>query len=108
MPDGRVDLEQLAYKEDTLPTEPQCPVWKTLKSLSHFCFYLLVLDAPLQTIITPVKGTEREHMAETVADCCPSLGPLLVAKIPVKPPLTRKQFEDSIQYWPVNFHEDKK
>ena len=67
-----------------------------------------VTDAPLQIIITPVEGTEKDHMAETVADNCPSLNPPYVAKVPMNPPLTRKQYEESVQYWPTNFHEDKK
>ena len=69
---------------------------------------ILILDAQLQIIIAPVEGTEKDHMTDTLTTSCPSLGSPYVAKIPVKPPLTRKQFEDSIQYWPVNFHEDKK
>jgi hypothetical protein len=30
------------------------------------------------------------------------------AKVPAHAPLTRKQYEESVQYWPVNFHEDKR
>ena len=32
---------------------------------------------------------------------------LYVANLPTKPPLTRKQFEFTKQFWPVSFHEDK-
>ena len=36
------------------------------------------------------------------------LGKPFVVKVPKYPPLTRKQYEDSIQYWPVSFHENKR
>ncbi|XP_060554753.1 probable inactive tRNA-specific adenosine deaminase-like protein 3 [Ruditapes philippinarum] len=36
-----------------------------------------------------------------------SIGKIGVLKIPSCPPLTRDQFNSCIQYWPVNFHENK-
>ena len=35
------------------------------------------------------------------------VGDLYVARLPTKPPLTRKQFEFTKKFWPVSFHEDK-
>jgi len=34
-------------------------------------------------------------------------GPLMKVKVPTKPPLTRRQFEEAKRYWPCRFHEDK-
>ena len=41
--------------------------------------------------------------------CCIEefLGDLYVARLPTKPPLTRKQFDFTKKFWPVSFHEDK-
>lgn len=69
---------------------------------------LLIADVPLQVIVTPIEATEKDQLAETLTDYCPSLEPPYVMKIPWNAPLTRQQYEESIQYWPVNFHEDKK
>ncbi|GFO04080.1 tRNA-specific adenosine deaminase-like protein 3 [Plakobranchus ocellatus] len=35
------------------------------------------------------------------------LGKPYLVKVPSSPPLTRKQYDEAIKYWPVNFHEDK-
>lgn len=30
-----------------------------------------------------------------------------VVKVPASPPLTRDQYNTAVQFWPVNFHENK-
>lgn len=65
-------------------------------------------DSPLLVMVTRTESTEKNHLTDILTCICPSLGPLCVAKLPMSPPLTRQQYEESVQYWPVNFHEDKK
>ena len=68
----------------------------------------ILSDAPLQIIVTPVEGIEKDHLIDILGTSCPSLGLPFVAKVPWGPALTRQQYKESIQYWPVNFHEDKR
>ena len=61
----------------------------------------------LQIILCPAEDTPIDEVLATIQPFSPSLGPVCPAKVPATPPLTRKQFQDSLQYWTVNFHEDK-
>jgi hypothetical protein len=86
---------------------------------------LLFTDAPLQVVICPPQAAvaaapdsapdsapcpspvTMETLLGTSAEKYAVLSKPYLVKVPLSPPLTRAQYEESIQYWPVNFHEDK-
>lgn len=63
----------------------------------------------LQVIISCKDRGSEQCMTDLLGnDVYKVLSQPFIVKVPRYPPLTRGQYEDSIQYWPVTFHENKR
>ncbi|XP_053402228.1 probable inactive tRNA-specific adenosine deaminase-like protein 3 [Mercenaria mercenaria] len=63
--------------------------------------------ANLQIVICKKSCQSEEEIRSLLEPFNDSIGAVGVVKIPASPPLTRNQYNNCIQYWPVNFHENK-
>ncbi|XP_060071961.1 probable inactive tRNA-specific adenosine deaminase-like protein 3 [Ylistrum balloti] len=65
-------------------------------------------DSPLQVILCD-GSCDIDKVSVTISESqdYSTLTKPFKVKVPAKMPLTRQQYEESILYWPVNFHEDK-
>lgn len=61
----------------------------------------------LKIIICDKDAHDLEQVKSQLEKIGSGLGSVTVMKIPTSVPLTRQQYEDCLQYWPVNFHENK-
>ncbi|XP_035827785.1 probable inactive tRNA-specific adenosine deaminase-like protein 3 [Aplysia californica] len=81
-----------------------------LENLQHLKRVKGSKDGPLQIVLcqpeTDLSGGDKCKMHLDI-NKIEGLGKEYLVKVPAKPPVTRKQFEESLKYWPVNFHEDK-
>uniref|UniRef100_A0A2C9KH81 CMP/dCMP-type deaminase domain-containing protein n=1 Tax=Biomphalaria glabrata TaxID=6526 RepID=A0A2C9KH81_BIOGL len=69
---------------------------------------------PLQIVLyeksfaTDISNWDSQKcQIEEVISTIDGLGKKYLTKVPSTPPLTRHQYNEAFQYWPVNFHEDK-
>ncbi|GFS08844.1 tRNA-specific adenosine deaminase-like protein 3 [Elysia marginata] len=64
-------------------------------------------DVPLQVVVhKPLDPDSDQAVLEAVKNI-EGMGKPYLLKVPASPPLTRRQYNEAIKYWPVNFHEDK-
>ncbi|KAK3597440.1 hypothetical protein CHS0354_040180 [Potamilus streckersoni] len=64
-------------------------------------------DAPLQIIVCLVEDADDEAFKNLGIGEESMLSKPYHVSVPRYPPLTRHQYLEAIQYWPVSFHEDK-
>ncbi|XP_019728419.1 putative inactive tRNA-specific adenosine deaminase-like protein 3 [Hippocampus comes] len=60
----------------------------------------------LEILLCPVSKVPNSDLG-SLSIGCDGLGKPFVVKIPVRPALTRPQFELASKHWPTSFHEDK-
>ncbi|XP_041354477.1 probable inactive tRNA-specific adenosine deaminase-like protein 3 isoform X2 [Gigantopelta aegis] len=116
-------LDELYYRPVSLVDVYACVI-ENRKETSKLVKQLSV-DLPLGELqhLKRVKSIKDDHLEiilgvkSYVEECCKlsevksrynSLGKPFLVKVPAVAPETRKQYEESIQWWPVSFHEDKK
>ncbi|CAG5121756.1 unnamed protein product [Candidula unifasciata] len=63
-------------------------------------------DVSLQVVLYKAKSGSC-HCPSDNGISVDGLGSRYVVKVPAKPPLTRHQYNQAVQYWPVSFHENK-
>ncbi|KAL3873366.1 hypothetical protein ACJMK2_036496 [Sinanodonta woodiana] len=64
-------------------------------------------DAPLQIIVCSLEVADGEAFKNLDIGEESVLSKPYCVSVPRYPPLTRQQYLEAIQYWPVSFHEDK-
>ena len=75
---------------------------------------LIFSDGHLQILITSAMNRTMEEELASLEHSLQQnpnivgLGKLFVTEVPKRKPITRKQFDAAVKYWPVNFHEDKR
>jgi len=73
------------------------------------------VNSHLSILVCPARvgsdgQVEIPSKAQLFTDCDVAtdvLGEPILAQVPSRSPLTRKQFEAVSRYWPTSFHEDK-
>ncbi|XP_033734132.1 probable inactive tRNA-specific adenosine deaminase-like protein 3 isoform X3 [Pecten maximus] len=79
-----------------------------LPNFCHLKRVRAVKDSPLQAIICDGScDIDQVIMTLSESQDYSTLSKPFKVKVPTSMPLTRQQYEESILYWPVNFHEDK-
>lgn len=98
-------------KEISQVVKVLCKVFP-LKDLLHLKRVRSQQGGNIQVIVA--EKSDAHFMETTWAQLCEGnkfwqcLSKPYTVKVPMSPPLTRSQYGDAVQYWPCNFHPDKK